>query len=108
LFADEIDWYVGGNSALPWTGSRSRRSDVAAYFRTMWPHFETGKSTASLSQVIYAGDDAVVLATFAHTAASTGRRFATPVAMHIRASEGRVTRFHLYEDTWAVSQAFFD
>jgi hypothetical protein len=35
LFADEIDWYVPGSEALPWTGSRSRREQVAEYFRTM-------------------------------------------------------------------------
>jgi ketosteroid isomerase-like protein len=25
LFADEIDWYVPGSEALPWTGSRGRK-----------------------------------------------------------------------------------
>jgi hypothetical protein len=29
LFADQIDWFVPGSRALPWTGSRSRREQVA-------------------------------------------------------------------------------
>jgi ketosteroid isomerase-like protein len=106
LFAEEIDWFVPGNTALPWTGHRSRGSDVASYFRTMWPHFVPGKSTSTLEQLLVAGDDAVVFATFMHTAASTGRAFQTAVAMHLEFVDGLIVKLHLYEDTWAVSNAF--
>ena len=106
-FADDIDWYVPGNPALPWTGRRSRRADVAAYFRIMWPQFEPGKSTASVEKLIVTGNDAVMLGTFSHVAAGTGRSFTTPVAMHLAVTDGKIVRLYLYEDTWAVSQAFF-
>ncbi|WP_280892721.1 nuclear transport factor 2 family protein [Streptomyces sp. LBL] len=36
LFAEEIDWHVPGSDALPWTGRRTRREEVAPYFTTMW------------------------------------------------------------------------
>ncbi|QJR34063.1 nuclear transport factor 2 family protein [Gemmatimonas groenlandica] len=108
LFADRVDWYVGGNPALAWTGRRSRGSDVTAFLNTMWPHFRAGASTATLEQSIINGDDAVIFASFVHTADNTGRRFETPVAIHLRASAGRLVLMHLYEDTWAVSHAFFD
>jgi ketosteroid isomerase-like protein len=29
LFAERIDWYVPGDSALPWIGHRSNRAEVA-------------------------------------------------------------------------------
>ena len=106
-FAEDIDWYVPGNPALPWIGRRSRRADVADYFRTMWPHFEPGKSTASVEKLIVSGNDAVMLGTFSHAAAGTGRLFTTPVAMHLAVAHGKIVRLYLYEDTWAVSQAFF-
>lgn len=63
----EIDWYVPGDTALPWIGRRSRRSEVASYFRTMWPQFAPGKSTASVEKLILTGNDAVMLGTFAHS-----------------------------------------
>src|SRR5215213_4823105 len=69
-FAEDIDWYVPGDTALPWIGHRSQRADVADYFRTLWPHFEPGKSTASVEKLIVSGSDAVMLGTFSHTAAS--------------------------------------
>ncbi|WP_431914625.1 nuclear transport factor 2 family protein [Nonomuraea jabiensis] len=44
LFSEEIDWHVPGSDALPWTGRRTRREEVAPYFTTMWPHFAHGRS----------------------------------------------------------------
>ncbi len=108
LFAEEIDWYVPGNTALPWIGHRSHRADVADYFRTMWPHFEPGKSTASVEKLVVSGNDAVMLGAFSHTAASTGRSWNTPVAMHLAVEGNKIVKLYLYEDTWAVSKAFFD
>ncbi len=107
-FAEEIDWYVPGDTALPWIGHRSRRTEVADYFRTMWPHFESDKSTASVEKLIVSGNDAVMLGTFSHTAASTGRSFTTPVAMHLAVEGDKIVKLYLYEDTWAVSKAFFN
>jgi hypothetical protein len=107
-FAEAIDWYVPGDTALPWIGHRSRRAEVADYFRTMWPHFEPDKSTASVEKLIVSGNDAVMLGTFTHTAASTGRSFTTPVAMHLAVEGDKIVKLYLYEDTWAVSKAFSD
>lgn len=106
LFADDVDWYVGGDPRLPWTGRRRRRQEVADYFRTMWPHFAPGQSRTTLEKVLVSGDEAVVLATLSHVAASTGRSFTTPAAMHIATRDGRIVRLHLFEDTLAVSRAF--
>ncbi|MCC3159762.1 nuclear transport factor 2 family protein [Hymenobacter sp. 15J16-1T3B] len=104
-FADTIDWYVPGDPALPWTGARTRGSEVAAYFHTMWPHFVPGQSSASVQNLLVSGEDAVIFGTFSHTAASTGQHFQTPVALHLKVVEGKIRQLHLYEDTWLVSKA---
>jgi hypothetical protein len=106
LFADEIDWYVPGSKALPWTGPRSRRKHVAEYFRTMWPAFVPGQSTATVDKVVINGDDAVVFSSFSHTVAKNGKRLNTPAAMHLTIANGQIVRMHLYEDTLAVHEAF--
>ena len=108
LFADEIDWYVPGSEALPWTGRRSRREHVAEYFRTMWPAFVPGQSTATVDKVVISGDDAVVFSRFTHTVARNGKTFNTPVAVHLTIANGQIARLHLYEDTLAVQEAFKD
>ncbi len=108
LFADDIDWYVPGHPDLPWTGTRSRGAQVAEYFRTMWPHFDSDKSSVQLDKLVLSGEDAVIFATFAHTARSTGRSWVTPAVLHLVAADGRFIRMHLSEDTEAVTRAFFD
>ena len=108
LFADEIDWYVPGSEALPWTGPRSRREQVAEYFHTMWPAYVPGQSTATVDKVVIDGDDAVVFSTFSHTVTKNGRRLNNPAALHLTIANGQIVRMHLYEDTLSVHDAFTD
>jgi uncharacterized protein len=108
LFADQIDWFVPGSGALPWTGPRSQREQVADYFRTMWPTFVPGQSIATVDKVVIDGADAVVFSRFSHTVAKNGRRLETPAALHLTIANGQVIRMHLYEDTLAVHDAFTD
>ncbi|SDP80215.1 hypothetical protein SAMN04487914_14221 [Arthrobacter sp. ok909] len=105
LFSEVIDWNVPGNPALRWIGARSEKSQVADYFRTMWSQF-AGPGTAAVHSVLVDGAHAVVLATIGNASASTGRPFETAVAMHFRVDDGKITKLHLYEDSWAVSNAF--
>jgi ketosteroid isomerase-like protein len=108
LFAESIDWRVAGNTELPWVGTRSHRSEVPAYFRTLWTGLEPGKSVVNLDGILVDGEDAVLLAHFSHVAAPTGKRFDTDVAMRLTVSDDKLVRLHLYEDTWAVSTAFHE
>ncbi|WP_419707216.1 nuclear transport factor 2 family protein [Promicromonospora sp. NFX87] len=106
LFAADIDWYVPGSDALPWTGRRTRREEVAPYFTTMWPYYVHGKSRVALERFIVDGADVMLLGTFTHTVAASGKDFTTPSAMHLVVEDGRIVRLHLYEDTLTVEQAF--
>ena len=106
LFAETVDWMVPGDPALPWTGRRTRRADIAPYFRTLWSHLEAGASRVELERIVVDGNDAVVLLSFSHVAEATGRRFTTAAAIRLTVDTDRITRLHLYEDTWAVSQAW--
>ncbi|NEA34449.1 nuclear transport factor 2 family protein [Streptomyces sp. SID13031] len=104
-FAEEIDWYVPGDQAQGWTGQRTRRDEVPAYFRTMWPIFVPGESETELKKILVDGPDAVILAQFTHTVQANRRRFSTPVAMHLTVENGKLVRMHLYEDTHLVAKS---
>src|ERR1700739_587794 len=109
LFAETVDWEVAGDERVPWTGARSSRDEVAAYFDTLWSVCDTAVAENTVSQVIVDGSDAVVLGVFAQTIRATGRRFSTPVALHITVSDdGLITRLRLYEDSHAVARAYAD
>ena len=105
-FADEIDWFVPGDQALPWVGRRRQREEIKDYFTTLWSHLEPGESRVELHKILVEANDAVVLASFDHVVARNGRPFHTDVAMHLTVVQNRVTVMHLYEDTLAVARAF--
>jgi ketosteroid isomerase-like protein len=88
LFADDVDWLVPGASSLPWVGRRARREEVPEHLTTMWSHFHTDQSTASIDRIVVEGEQAVGLGSFSHVANTTGRRSTTPVATHITVRQG--------------------
>ncbi|WP_229698385.1 nuclear transport factor 2 family protein [Wenjunlia tyrosinilytica] len=104
-FAEEIDWSVPGDGSLPWTGRRSHRHEVPEYFKVMWPTFVESESETAIDNILVDGADAVVLGRFSHTVKANGRRFGTPVAIHLTVRHGSITRLHLYEDTYTVAKA---
>jgi hypothetical protein len=106
LFAETVDWDVPGDARVPWVGARSRRDEVAAYFRTLWSVCDTTQADTAVSQVLIDGPDAVVLGVFTQTIRATGRRFSTLVAVHISVDDGLITRLRIYEDSHEVSNAF--
>jgi uncharacterized protein len=108
LFADDVDWYVPGNPALAWVGRRSKRSEIVDYLQTLWSNLVPGESSATIDKIITSNADAAVFGTFTHTAATTGRVFRTPIAFHLTTNAMKIIALQLYEDTWAVSKAYFD
>ncbi|SCF12939.1 hypothetical protein GA0070607_5889 [Micromonospora coriariae] len=105
VFADTIDWYVPGDAELPWTGPRTRASEVPAFFTTMGSAFRPGQSEYAVDRIVVEGTDAVIVATATHTFARSGKRFTTPMIMHLTVEEAKIVRLHLYEDTHLVSRS---
>ena len=105
-FAEDIDWYVPGSPSLPWTGHRSKGSDVPDYLRTLVDNIAPEKNVDQVEALLVDGDHAVMLGRFTREARSTGRVYEMPVAMHFQVEGDKIVKFHLYEDTLKVSQAY--
>jgi ketosteroid isomerase-like protein len=101
-FAETIDWYVPGPKALPWTGHRHRRAQVREYFQTLWAHLHTEQSKVSLDQLMIEGEDASALGNLGHVTNITEQHY----ALQLRVKDGAITNLQLYEDTYAVANAF--
>ena len=111
LFADEVDWKVDVpdgdySQTVPWIRHRSTRADAADNFREIGEHHVPGESDVRVDAVLVDGPDAVVLGEVAHTAKPTGRSYVAAFALRLTVVDGAVTRFHIYEDSLAVAQAF--
>jgi len=111
LFADQVDWRLDWpegdySQTVPWIRHRSTRADVADNFRQIGEHHVPGESDARVHAVLVDGTDAVVLGEVAHTAKPTGRSYVAAFALHLTVVDGLITRYHIYEDSLAVAQAF--
>jgi ketosteroid isomerase-like protein len=109
LFAETVDREVAGDQRVPWTGARSSRDEVAAYFDTLWSVCDTAVAENTVSQVLVDGTRAVVLGVFAQTIRASGRRFSTPVALHITVDDGGpITLLRLNKNSHAIARAYAD
>ncbi|WP_246411766.1 nuclear transport factor 2 family protein [Amycolatopsis dendrobii] len=110
LFAEPVDWRLSWpepeHPVVPWIRPRSTRADVADHFRMLGSACVPEESDVRVDRILVDGTDAVVLGTSAQTVKLTGNRFATGVAVCLTVSGGLITRYHVYEDSLAVAEAF--
>jgi uncharacterized protein len=111
LFADEVDWKLDWpdgdyTQTVPWIRHRRTRADAADNFREIAEHHVPGESAVRIHAVLVDGADAVVMGEVAHTAKPTGHSYVAAFALHLTVVDGLVTRYHIYEDSLAVAQAF--
>lgn len=108
-FADTVDWKVNWpdreHPETPWIRERSTPAEAADNFRTIAAHHIRDKAGFELDRILFDGDDAVVLGVTRQTSRATGRGFAARVATHITVTDGKISRFHVYEDSLAVAEA---
>ncbi|MGL5863360.1 MAG: nuclear transport factor 2 family protein [Phycicoccus sp.] len=105
LFADTVDFRVEGAPEVPWTGTRSGREELADFFGSFGEVLGAPESFEVTGRVTQ-GSDAVVFAECVFPVLATGKKFANRYALRFSVGEGRIVRYHMYEDSYAVQQAF--
>lgn len=103
IFAESVDHYVPGAEAVPWTGRRSTRAEVAEFFGMLREYLEP--RSFDLTQLIVQDYEAVALGRFAYRVRSNGRPFEGQFALHLTVADGLITRYHMYEDSYALERA---
>ena len=108
LFAEPIDWQLAwpadGHPAVPWIRPRSSRAEVADHFRSVAAHHVPELNGTTVARDLVDGDHAVVLGEIAQTVRG-GDAYTSPFAVHLTVEGGRITRFHIYEDSLTVMRA---
>lgn len=105
LFAEEVDWNVPGSPAVPWTGARRTKAEVAAFFGIAAAEVERTESF-TVDRVLADGDHAVALGAFTHVIGSTGKPFHSEFALHITVADGLITGYRMFEDGHGAAEAF--
>ncbi|MFJ1638735.1 MULTISPECIES: nuclear transport factor 2 family protein [unclassified Streptomyces] len=105
LFADDVDWLLAENPAVPWIRPRSTAAECAAQFTELADHTVPEEARASIDTVLVDGADAVLMGHLSGTVRATDKSFEGPFALRLTVEGGRITRHHLYENSLSIAQA---
>lgn len=103
-FAEDVDWFIPGDAdVVPWIGRKRGRSGVAEFFRQLQELVVAER--LEIRAMIAEGEHCVVLGDLVTLVRSTRRRIESEFAFDIEVGDGLITRYHMFEDTWAVARA---
>jgi ketosteroid isomerase-like protein len=105
LFADEVDWLLAENPAVPWIRPRSTPAECAAQFTELMEHTVPEDARARVDTFLVDGADAVLMGHLSGTVRATDKSFEGPFALHLTIEDGRITRHHLYENSLSIAEA---
>ncbi len=105
LFAEEVDWQLAENPAVPWIRPRSTAADCAAQAAELMAHTVPERARASIDAILVDGTEAVLMGHLSGTVRATGKSFEGPFALHLTVEAGRITRHRLYENSLSIAEA---
>lgn len=105
VFADEVDWVLAENPAVPWIRPRSTAVECAAQVTELTEHTVPEDARASVDTFLVDGADAVLMGHLSGTVRATGKSFEGPFALHLTVQDGRITRHRLYENSLSIAEA---
>ncbi len=106
LFAEEMTWDIPGDtSAFPWIGAQTGRQSVLSFITETTEKID--RIRLDVDEILASDTRAVILGQLASRVRRTGRVIESAFAIILTISEGRITRFQMLEDSFAVSQAAY-
>lgn len=111
VYAEEVDWQLSWpadrhGADIPWIRHRSTRADIADHWRAIAANHDPERAAVEIRQILVDGPDAVVLGTVSNRVSRTGKAYAAHFALHLTVQNGLVTRYHVYEDSLSVAEAW--
>ncbi|MFJ5278859.1 nuclear transport factor 2 family protein [Streptomyces parvulus] len=106
LFADSVSFSVPHPPGIPWVPEVDSADDMRTFFELLRTHVRA--KGFELHRIVAEGEDVVLLGRMVSEVLRTGRDIDTAFALHTTVRDGRITRYHLYEDSHAVARAYFD
>jgi len=104
LFSDDVDWDIPGDvDTVPWLGKRRSRGDIAEFIKCL--RSLTIPISFDVQQIIADREDAVEVGRLETRVVSTQSIIRTEFAFHFTVANGLITKFRLFEDSFAVAQS---
>ncbi|WP_028935040.1 nuclear transport factor 2 family protein [Pseudonocardia spinosispora] len=106
LFADRVEFAVPSAPDVPWIPAANSPAGMREFFAGLPTHLEAKRFV--VAKIINDAEDAVALGDLVSVVRATGRTITSRFVVHIGVHEGKINRYVMYEDSWAVAQALND
>lgn len=103
LFAPSVDFSIPSAPGIPWIPQADSPAGMLEFFSRLPTHLDRKKF--EISKVLADTEDVVVLGHLISKVRTTGRDIDSRFVLHLSVRDGQISRYHLYEDSWAVAQA---
>ena len=102
--AEDAKWDAPGPAVVPFYGRRGGRAGAAEFFTRLGSHVEFEKF--EVDEFIAEGDSVVVTGSERGRVRANGKTYEMDWVLLFKVRGGKVVRFHCYDDTGAVAEAF--
>jgi hypothetical protein len=104
LFSETMEWEIAGDTGvLPWIGHKSGRTAITDFVTDSRALVE--RISFDVRDILAGDDRAVILGSLASKFKRTGKIVKTDFAIVLTVAKGKIVRFDMLEDSFAVSQA---
>ena len=101
---DDVQWGLEGPAIIPYSGRRTGRTQVLAFFEALATTLHGMKLTPE--HTIAQGNLVASIGRFAGTVTATGKSFDSAIAHFFEIRDGKVARFVDFGDTAAIAEAY--
>ena len=105
-FAEEIDWYIFESQLMPWTGRRTKKTEVAPLLRQLFDAHAAGEDQFEIDHLFIDGNEAAVFGMAGRRVKATGKKFSAHFCMRFTIQNGLIIRFLMLEDSHEIEKAF--
>ncbi len=104
LVSENIDWLVAGNTkVVPWIGRKYGKKGVAEFYAQI--RSQISSEHFEIKDLLIKDKRVVAIGELASRVKKTGKLIETEFVLDMCIEEGLITRFRMFEDSYAVSKA---
>ena len=104
LFAADATIHVAGSPDVSAVGTHHGQAGARAFFEDLIDTVTPQKM--EIFDLVANNSSVVALGHFHYRLDRTGREYESDFALHLSVEHGRIKRYQMYEDSWAVAEAF--
>ncbi len=104
LLTEDVVWHVDGDANIFSIGLASGKQQIANWMRA-FPK-QLNPIAVNINNTLIDGNEAIVLGDFRYSVNKTGHFISSDMAIHFTLRDGKIARYHIFEDSLLLSRSF--